>query len=72
MLIHAQGWNRGNAPVKIYHVDVGSGCVLVGDAITRVMLDPDEIRELYRLLEPFVQKDVGAVSLSDGDRGQES
>jgi hypothetical protein len=56
MLIHAQGSNRGNAPVKLYLTDQGSNYILVGDATTRIMLTPEEIRELYKLLDPFISR----------------
>ena len=50
MLIHAQGVNRGDAPVSLYHADENSGCVLIGDATTRIMLTPEEIQAVYKLL----------------------
>lgn len=56
MLIHAEGVNRGDAPVNLYHVDAGNGCILIGDATTRIMLGPDEIKHLYKLLEPFISQ----------------
>ncbi|MBI2997902.1 MAG: hypothetical protein HYY46_05535 [Deltaproteobacteria bacterium] len=55
MLIHAEGLNRGNAPVQVYHVEQASGCILVGDARTRILLTPEEIRDLHELLEPFAR-----------------
>ena len=59
MLVHADGLNRGDAPVKLYH-DAGSGSViLVGDAKTRILLTYEEAAELYRLLEPFVRSQLG-------------
>jgi hypothetical protein len=53
MLIHAEGHNRGEAPVKLYQVEENSGCVMVGNAVARIMLTADEVRKLYALLEPF-------------------
>ena len=67
MLIHAEGINRGDAPVKLYHVHAESGCVTVGDATTRIMLTPEEIRDLYKLLSPFVWPHGSYVSRADGD-----
>ncbi len=67
MLIHAMGINRGDAPVKVYHVDAESGCVFVGDESTRVMLTPQEIRDLYKLLSPFVCPHGSYLSRADGD-----
>jgi hypothetical protein len=55
MLIHAQGVNRGDVPIKVYHIHDASGCVLIGDAVTRILLTPEEIPQLYKLLEPFVK-----------------
>ena len=55
MLIHAEGLNRGDAPVQLYHFEPASGCILVGDARTRIMLTPEEIHQLYKLLEPFAR-----------------
>lgn len=55
MLIHAQGTNRGDAPVKVYQIDGNSGWVLVGDAEARILLTQEEIRQLYKLLEPFIK-----------------
>ncbi len=55
MLIHANGITREtNAPVELYHVDPGSGCVLIGNAFARILLTPDEVRALHDLLEPFL------------------
>lgn len=56
MLIHAEGINRGDAPVNLYHVDAGNGCILIGNATTRIMLEPEEIHQLYKLLEPFLSQ----------------
>ncbi|MBI2997246.1 MAG: hypothetical protein HYY46_02120 [Deltaproteobacteria bacterium] len=58
MLIHAQGLNRGDAPVKLYHAVESSGAILVGDAKTRILLTHEEMLELYRLLEPYVRPDL--------------
>ncbi|MBI2987092.1 MAG: hypothetical protein HYY45_10030 [Deltaproteobacteria bacterium] len=60
MLVHAEGLNRGDAPVKLYH-HAGSGSViLVGDAKTRILLTYEEALELYGLLEPFVRSQLGS------------
>ena len=67
MLIHAEGINRGDAPVKLYHVHAESGCVTVGDATTRIMLTPEEIRDLYKLLSPFVWGHGSCLLRADGD-----
>lgn len=56
MLIHAEGINRGDAPVRLYQSDDGSGSILVGNASTRILLTREEIRELYKLLGPFVHR----------------
>jgi hypothetical protein len=59
MLVHAEGLNRGDAPIKLY-LDAGSSSViLVGDAKTRILLTYEEAAELYRLLEPFVRSRLG-------------
>jgi len=55
MLIHADGLNRGDAPIKLYHAVESSGTVLVGDAKARILLTREEVLELYKLLEPFVR-----------------
>ena len=55
MLVHASGINRGDIPVRLYHVEEGSGCVFVGSESARIMLTPEEIRDLYSLLEPFAR-----------------
>lgn len=55
MLIHAQGTNRGDVPIKVYHIHGDSGCVLIGNADARILLTPEEIPLLYKLLEPFVK-----------------
>lgn len=55
MLIHADGLNRGDAPIKLYHSVESSGTVLVGDAKARILLTREEVLELYKLLEPFVR-----------------
>ena len=55
MLIHAQGTNRGDAPIKVYQIHGDSGCVLIGDAEARILLTQEEIPQLYKLLEPFVK-----------------
>lgn len=60
MLIHAEGINRGDAPVKLYHGDESGGAILVGDARTRIQLTHNEVLELYRLLEPFVRPHPGS------------
>lgn len=54
MLVHASGINRGDIPVKLYRAEEGSGCVFVGNESARIMLTPEEIRELHRLLGEFV------------------
>lgn len=59
ILIHAEGHNRGDAPVELYHVDDASGCVMVGNAVARIMLTADEVRKLYNLLEPFLDGNAG-------------
>ncbi len=71
MLVHADAINHGDAPIKIYHVDAESGCVMVGDVRTRIMLTPEEIRELYKLLSPFVWPH-GSYLLRAGGDSEES
>lgn len=60
MLVHASGINRGDIPVRLYHVEEGSGCVFVGNESARIMLTPEEIRDLHKLLEPFAQTTEGS------------
>jgi len=55
MLVHASGISRGDIPVRIYHVEESSGCVFVGSESARIMLTPEEIRDLRNLLEPFAR-----------------
>ena len=55
MLVHASGINRGDIPVRLYHVEEDSGCIFVGSAAARIMLTPEEIRDLRKLLEPFAR-----------------
>lgn len=55
MLIHAQGTNRGDAPIRVYHVHGDSGSLLIGNAQVRILLTREEIPQLYKLLEPFVK-----------------
>lgn len=71
MLIHAEGTNRGNAPVKLYHIDGGDGFILVGDAKTRILLTHKEVLELYSLLEPFVRSHPNGLSTPDRDPAKE-
>lgn len=59
MLIHAGGINRADAPVALYHVDEGSGSIFIGDKKARIMLTPEEIRDLRKILEPFAQTKEG-------------
>ena len=59
MLVHVGGINRGDIPVRLYHVEPDSGCILVGDARTRILLTPEEVRELHGLLNPFVRPSGG-------------
>lgn len=66
MLIHAEGLNRGDAPVKLYHTVESGGVILVGDAKARILLTPEEVLELYRLLEPFVRSRPGSSPTSKG------
>lgn len=66
MLIHAEGINRGDAPVKLYHADRSDGSVLVGDARTRILLTHKEVLELHSLLEPFVRSHPSGLSTPDG------
>ena len=67
MLIHAEGANRGDAPVKLYHADESGGSILVGNAQTRILVTRKEILELYSLLEPFVRLHPSGLSTPDGD-----
>lgn len=67
MLIHAEGINRGDAPVKVYHANASDGFILVGDARTRILLTHKEVLELHSLLEPFVRSHPRELSTPDGD-----
>ncbi len=67
MLIHAEGINRGDAPVKLYHDVKSGGAILVGDAKTRILLTHEEVLELYRLLEPFVRSRLGSSPTPKGN-----
>lgn len=60
MLIHAEGLNRGDAPVKLYDDVESGGAIVVGDAKTRILLTHEEVLDLYRLLEPFVRSHPGS------------
>lgn len=55
MLLHFNGTNRGEIRPRIYGVDQASGCVMVGDSSTRLMLTRREIVELHSLLAPFAE-----------------
>jgi hypothetical protein len=68
MLIHAEGHNRGDAPVKLYQVEENSGCIIVGSALTRVMLTRGEIQDLYKLLSRFVQADTSSIGGSHAEK----
>ncbi|GEM_PF-6387365 len=50
MLIHAEGTNRGDAPVRLYHIDPTTGSIFIGDSKARVMVTPSEARKLVELL----------------------
>ena len=66
MLIHAEGINRGDAPVKLYHAAASDGSILVGDARTRIQITHKEVLELYSILEPFARSHPSRLSTTDG------
>ncbi|MBI3058894.1 MAG: hypothetical protein HYY81_06235 [Deltaproteobacteria bacterium] len=41
--------------MRLYHVEESSGCLFVGSESARIMLTPEEIRDLHKLLEPFAR-----------------
>lgn len=73
MLVHAGGINRGDIPVRLYHVEESSSCVFVGSESARIMLMPEEVSDLHKLLEPFARnaenKGPWKVAIPEPQRG---
>ncbi len=70
MLIHADQLNRGDAPVELYHHDAEGAYVVVGDALTHVLITRSEAGELRRILEEHIKP--GAASSGDGSNDRQS
>jgi len=57
MVIQKNGKYHAEVPVKLSLYAKEAGFLMVGDDAMRILISGNEVKELYELLRPFVEKE---------------